>query len=290
MTTARQSRRERQRRSTLEEIVGIARSLLAAGQEVSLRAVATEMGVTPPALYRYLPSVRGLRELVATDIIQEVAADMAEAVAGHAESDPAARLVAAIVELRQWAITHCNEFRLIFTTGLGEVGPANLLPDAATRMPLTHLLTQLVVELWERMSPTTEGDPHGGLWERVHLMPEAVSSRVLQCGIELYGVVVLESFGYIQPELVASGRVFKTSLAECLESLGAGTHWARVSQIVDEAIGSTDSSVPEPPGTTAFVLPVRPAPGSVAVGARYPASTRAGGSPRTPASGASGSA
>ncbi|MGH3362154.1 MAG: TetR/AcrR family transcriptional regulator, partial [Nocardioides sp.] len=50
------TRRERQREATYDEIVRTARALLAEGEELSLRAVAGRMGMTAPALYRYVGS------------------------------------------------------------------------------------------------------------------------------------------------------------------------------------------------------------------------------------------
>ncbi len=53
------TRRERQREATYTEIVQVSRDLLAAGAELSLRAVAARMGMTAPALYRYVGQLPG---------------------------------------------------------------------------------------------------------------------------------------------------------------------------------------------------------------------------------------
>ena len=53
------TRRERQREATYDEIVGASRELLAEGAELSLRAVAGRMGMTAPALYRYVAQLPG---------------------------------------------------------------------------------------------------------------------------------------------------------------------------------------------------------------------------------------
>ena len=66
--TPAQSRRERQREATYDEIVKASRELLAEGAELSLRAVATKMGLTAPALYRYVASYQELVDLVAYEI------------------------------------------------------------------------------------------------------------------------------------------------------------------------------------------------------------------------------
>ena len=48
------TRRERQREATYDEIVAVSAQLLAEGADLSLRAVAGRMGMTAPALYRYV--------------------------------------------------------------------------------------------------------------------------------------------------------------------------------------------------------------------------------------------
>ena len=69
MGTLRQpTRRERQREATYDEIVAVSRQFLAEGAELSLRAVAGRMGVTPPALYRYVANYQELVDLVAFEI------------------------------------------------------------------------------------------------------------------------------------------------------------------------------------------------------------------------------
>ena len=63
-----QTRRERQREATYDEIVRASRDLLAEGAELSLRAVAGRMGMTAPALYRYVANYQELVDLVAFEI------------------------------------------------------------------------------------------------------------------------------------------------------------------------------------------------------------------------------
>ena len=77
------TRRERQRQATYDEIVAIARTLLRGGQEVSIRAVAGDMGLTPPALYRYVESAAALDDMVTQYIFVDVVATMADARDAH---------------------------------------------------------------------------------------------------------------------------------------------------------------------------------------------------------------
>ena len=76
------SRRDRVRAATADEIKQTARHILVAeGPEgVSLRAIAREMGMTAPALYRYYGSHEDLIRHVIADIFTEIAAWMSSAI------------------------------------------------------------------------------------------------------------------------------------------------------------------------------------------------------------------
>src|SRR5258707_9935323 len=76
------SRRDRVRAATTEEIKQTARRILVSeGPEaVSLRAIAREMGMTAPALYRYFGSHEELIKHVCADIFTELASDIRTAI------------------------------------------------------------------------------------------------------------------------------------------------------------------------------------------------------------------
>src|SRR5665647_250130 len=108
------TRRERQRAATYDEIVTVARQLLGSPDSLSLRAIAAEMGLTAPALYRYVDSYHELLMLVARAIFEDVISAMSIARDRYGDDDPAAQIVAATAAFRGWALTHPAEFGLIF--------------------------------------------------------------------------------------------------------------------------------------------------------------------------------
>jgi AcrR family transcriptional regulator len=108
------TRRERQRAATYDEIVAVARRLLGSPEPLSLRAVAAEMGLTAPALYRYVDSYQQLLMLVAQSIFEDVISAMTSARDRYPDDDPAAQTIAASVAFRAWALAHPEEFGLIF--------------------------------------------------------------------------------------------------------------------------------------------------------------------------------
>ena len=76
------SRRDRVRAATVQEIKDTARRLLVQqGQDAAtLRAIAGEMGMTAPALYRYFGSREELIKHVIADIFSELADDLQAAI------------------------------------------------------------------------------------------------------------------------------------------------------------------------------------------------------------------
>ena len=74
------ARRDRNRVDTDQSIRTVARTLLVSRgrQGVTLRAIAREMGITAPALYRYYDSFEDLIRHVCTDICADLTAEFGE--------------------------------------------------------------------------------------------------------------------------------------------------------------------------------------------------------------------
>ena len=86
------TRRDRLRAATIEEIIATARRLLVTSgpEAVSLRAIAREMGMTAPGLYRYFGSHEELVRHVIAGIFTELAQDIHQAI--EAAAGPRSRL------------------------------------------------------------------------------------------------------------------------------------------------------------------------------------------------------
>ena len=113
------SRRDRVRAATTQEIIQTARRLLVeqGPEAVSLRAIAREMGMTAPALYRYFDSHEELlRHVVAdifTDLATHVKAAIHDAAAGTEGLNEAEvmvlKMAAGCREFRAWTLQHVPE-------------------------------------------------------------------------------------------------------------------------------------------------------------------------------------
>jgi len=101
---------------------------------LSLRAIAREMGMTAPALYRYFRS----RDDLVTALIVSAFGSLAGALENAREAMPAddhpGRVLAIVMAYREWALTHPQDYLLIFGTPIsGYVAPADITVPVAKR-------------------------------------------------------------------------------------------------------------------------------------------------------------
>lgn len=238
------TRRERQRQATLAEIVAVARSLLAEPGGLSLRAVAQRMGMTAPALYRYVASYQDLVRLLAHAIDDETAALLRQARDSQPPDDPAAQIVCASAAFRQWALTHREEFGVVFTNPA--VPPVDRVEDI--RDPQVGLVfTDLLIALWHKYRfpvPTldelepavvaTLADPvipaHSA-----EIPPEAAGLPwvITRSWMSFYGTLTLEVFGHCDPRIIGSGALFRAMLVDQAALLGITDELPRLLPLVE---------------------------------------------------------
>jgi AcrR family transcriptional regulator len=263
------TRRERQRQATFEEIVAVARTLLRAGGDVSLRAVATEMGMTAPALSRYVDNHAELMTLIAHSVFEDVIAAMTLARDEHPDDDPAAQIVASTWAFRSWALGNREEFRLVFATPPTPEWLA--LCEASTSVPISALAECIPAETGMQQFGAFFAEIFGRLWAKYHfpipsddeLDPAVVDVLQLQAGnklevldaaptggtatmgtptagtvwmferawARLYGTVTLEVFGHLHPGVVRTGALFMATLRDIGRDVGLEPEWERLRAI-----------------------------------------------------------
>ncbi len=229
------SRRERVREATLTEIKEIARRHLVefgvAG--VSLRAVAREMGMTAPGLYRYVEGIDALLVAIAADMYKELAAVVAEADAGMPTEDTDGRILASLRAFRRWAITHGAEFSVMFgpRTRLDPTADITVALEAGDRFASTFftLFDRLVSE--ERFPlPADEDIPDAlrpGLRSFADTVgftspdiPEGAVMVLTACWVRLYGVVCMEVFNHLSFVVDDMEPFFESELQNMAKDLG----------------------------------------------------------------------
>jgi AcrR family transcriptional regulator len=135
MTAA--SIRARVRAEMTEEIKAAARRHLAAdGANLSLRAVARELGMVSSALYRYFASRDDLLTALIVDAYDAVGAAAERAEAAVDRDDLLGRWLATCHGVRQWALENPHEYALIFGSPVpGYRAPADTIAPAS-RIPV----------------------------------------------------------------------------------------------------------------------------------------------------------
>src|SRR5215218_5090099 len=102
------SRRDRARADTAREIKETARRVLVdqGVDGLALRAVAREMGMTAPGLYRYFASREDLVEHVVADLYDELTGTLEQVRDGADPASPGLQLLLVARAFRTWSITH----------------------------------------------------------------------------------------------------------------------------------------------------------------------------------------
>jgi AcrR family transcriptional regulator len=232
------SRRDRVRAATTAEIKQTARRILVSegSDAVSLRAIAREMGMTAPALYRYFNSHEELVKHVIADIFTELAGDIRSAIAAaDAESggDMRAKVYAACWEFRRWSLSHVREFGLIFATPLPglHVQQDEITAEGGGQFGNTFFL--LMLELWRKQPFDVPADDQiepglleqlkryrEGLGELAAGLPFGLLLVFLRCWVRLYGIVSLEVFGHLSFALNDGRPMFELMLSEMAPLVG----------------------------------------------------------------------
>jgi AcrR family transcriptional regulator len=232
------SRRDRVRAATSQEIIQTARRLLISegSAALSLRAIAREMGMTAPALYRYFGSYETLIHHVVADIFNELS-DYVEGAVAAAEAETSAErdaiatgLITACQAFRRWSVAHPAEFGMIFGAPLPGVDLYHEDPLMECGMRFGQIFMRLFVRLWQvepfdvpadedieprfRAQLSRYGEAHGSD------LPLGALQTFLRCWVSLYGTVTLEVFGHMRFALDDPAQMFELMLTDLAAMIG----------------------------------------------------------------------
>jgi|SRR5579859_2180500 len=232
------TRRDRLRAATRDEILQTARALLLRDgpTAMSLRAIAREMGMTAPGLYRYFGSLEELVRNVAADIFTELATDVDQAIHAVGEAPDSdiehltAKVIAACRAFRLWALRHPGEFSLVFGVPLPGIddGRHDIAEECALRFAGIYL--GLVAKLWQ-WHPFPVPDP-GQIDPQLLTqldryketfgtsLPPGVILTFLRCWTLLYGSVAMEIFGHLSFALEDPSPLFEYTLLDMAALVG----------------------------------------------------------------------
>ena len=212
-TSAPGARRERLRLATLAEIDAASRALLdrdgPAG--VTVAAVAREMDMTGPALYRYVDSHADLLTRLITAGYDEVAERLEAASRRGPDDDLSARVVGMALEWRGWALTQPSMFALLYGSPLPGYSAPEDGPTTAAARRVGSAFLSVVAEaearghLGEPAVARLDGEAERVLEEaaRVKGLPPGLPSRVVQASFTAFALLIgaagVEVFGHMPP-------------------------------------------------------------------------------------------
>ncbi|HJQ07792.1 MAG TPA: TetR-like C-terminal domain-containing protein [Nocardioides sp.] len=242
------TRRERQREATYDEIVRVSAELLAEGADLSLRAVAARMGMTAPALYRYVANYQELIDLVAFELDRAATLEWQREASRVDERDAAAQLCIACCAFRRWALDKPAEFRLVFANPIAT--QESKRRELLTVSTSGKYFTDLLFRIWELYQ-----FPFPALDELDDVVREAVLDPLIPATTEniptedrgllwiymrswsaLYGVVTLESTGHCDPRVIESGALFRATILDWLGPLGLEAERDRLTKLLDQEL------------------------------------------------------
>jgi AcrR family transcriptional regulator len=241
------SRRDRLRAATKDEIIATARRLLVRDgpESVTLRAIAREMGMTAPGLYRYYASHEELIRHLVAGIFTELAADIDAAIFAAGQQFPGdpsiadphkdrrhitAEMAAACHAFRQWALTHTPEFSLLFGVPLPGVddGRSDIASECALQFAGVYFT--LFRKLWDSIPfpVPAPADIDPGLREQLDRYMIAIGTNLpvgavltfLRCWMLLYGAVAMEVFGHLSFAIEDPSAMFELTLADVATLVG----------------------------------------------------------------------
>jgi AcrR family transcriptional regulator len=224
--------RERARAELTREIKDEARRQLgvAGADGLSLRAVARELGMVSSALYRYFPSRDDLLTALIIDAYDAVGAAVEDAASRMPPAAYGDRWAAACRAVRAWALSHQNEYALIY----GSPVPGYRAPDAtvgpASRVPLA--LTGIIRDAWLAgavSESAPDGPPPEGTLGRqmtelaVMIAPDVpprVLARTVVAWTQLFGMISFELFGQFARTIEPADELFEFAVGQMLAYTG----------------------------------------------------------------------
>lgn len=227
------SRRETSRQATTRDILDAARRLLAASgpSGVALRAVAGEIGMTAPGLYRYFPTHEELL-LALTDVVMGELDDALESARDAVRpGEPDAQLAATARTFRSWCVGHPYEFQLMFGLAVVPEGVPAEHCNTPNCQRFGGIFFGLFVALWQRdRFPVPEEsalDPELARQLRALPYPSGQDAPLglvkvfLDGWVRMYGLVALELYGHMRFALDNVETLFEAQLADFLATLRA---------------------------------------------------------------------
>lgn len=219
------TRREAAREATYAEIKQIARQQMAekGASALSLNAIAREMRMTTPALYRYFANRDALVTELVVEAYQSLGDVLETAVSKQQHQSYRTRFLAMGSAYRNWALAHPQDYTLIYGTPI----PNYHAPRERTVEPASRVLTLFGLLFGEahRAGKLTIPNSYQQVTPKLQQLIETLLKEIPEDGVSvglfiltilvwsrLNAVVWSAMYGHFPPGLADSGELFQVEL------------------------------------------------------------------------------
>ncbi|NDZ83894.1 helix-turn-helix transcriptional regulator [Streptomyces sp. SID10853] len=219
--------RERARTEITAAIKDEARRQLAdqGAANLSLRAVARELGMVSSALYRYFPSRDDLLTALIVDAYDAIGETAEAALAGAGRAAARSRWVTVCTAVRGWALARPHEYALIY----GSPVPGYTAPGAtvgpASRVAL--VLISIVGDAYRGdgvalppVPPVLRSEADRLAAEIAPDLPPAAALALTAAWAQLFGLITFEVFGQFEQVVTDRDAFFERAADGLAESVG----------------------------------------------------------------------
>jgi AcrR family transcriptional regulator len=193
--------------------------------DLSLRAVARDVGMVSSAVYRYFPSRDDLLTALIIEAYDSLGEHVEAAIAASRGRPDAERWVDAAMTIRAWALAHRNDYALIYGTPV----PGYAAPDdtTASGTRVSRALVTIVRDA-ERRTPIA-ADPvtpslaasFAALRAEVDLdVDDATTLAVITSWTQLFGLLSFELFGQTRNLVSDDEALFRAAAVAMAASIG----------------------------------------------------------------------
>lgn len=231
------SRRERLRDELRHDVLAAARRQLA-GQhglsKLTMAAVAKEVGVTPPALYRHFENRQDIIAQVCVLIVEEVLETLAAAVARQDPGDVAAALAVSTRTSLDWAVRNPAEFDLIIGSGIrAELSDSRALQRRMAEMIGGHYVPHFRALATAGVPYPADDEIDADLAEQVRTYRDAVGGQDLPLGVaylmviswrQVYGLQCMAVYGHQEFAFGDHVALHEDMISTLLTRLGLDPH------------------------------------------------------------------
>lgn len=195
--------------------------------------------MTPPALYRYVDSYQDLQVLVARDIMADLIELLWRIRRSVPDEDPALQITLVSLAFRNWSLLNHAEFSMAFANAELAV---NTDDQTETRNAMGLVYIDIYRNLQARYGfetpPPEDGQVTSGGSEPEWPGGEdpGLMWALTRHYVRLFGVVTLEVYRQLPPDLIESGALFRATLRDTAVELNLGQDIPRLAEAISARI------------------------------------------------------